>query len=189
MISSFLCLIVSLCLYGSNFGEDVEIPATIGTRNLPFAIKFYDQYNFQFTRDYFTNNIPSWNSLFQTLNGGSSDFSLRPIKVLEVGCFEGVASIWMLQNYLIHPHSRLTCIDSFAGGAEHEAELTNGLRDRYFHNITPYKAKVDVLQGTTFDSLLNKFVRDQEFDFIYIDAGHTSRNSLEDAILSFPLLR
>ncbi len=41
--------------------------------------------------------------------------------MVEIGSFEGRSTLWILENLLRHPDSRMHCIDTFAGGAEHGA--------------------------------------------------------------------
>jgi predicted O-methyltransferase YrrM len=34
-------------------------------------------------------------------------------KMLEIGCFEGLSSVFFADNFLDNPNSRLTCVDPF----------------------------------------------------------------------------
>jgi predicted O-methyltransferase YrrM len=59
---------------------------------------------------------------------------------------------------------------------------------RFIYNIRDHLSKVDIKKGYSSDVLRD--IREYEhFDFIYIDGSHTSWNTLEDAILSFKLLK
>jgi predicted O-methyltransferase YrrM len=126
-----------------------------------------------FTVDWFTNNIPLWNKYFKKLQD-------IQISALEIGSFEGRSSIWMIENVLKHKKSKLTCIDNF--------ELSPSALKTFQTNIKPYGKKIKLLVGNSSEVLKKPTMLKTKFDFIYIDAGHHSKNVLEDAILSFPLL-
>jgi len=102
---------------------------------------------------------------------------------LEVGCYEGQASVWMLKN----TSADLTVVDTFAGGEDLPDE--KNLLERFEENIEPYKDRVDIIEGASGDMLKVLAVSDKKFDFIYIDGSHLAKNALEDAILAFPLLK
>lgn len=146
-----------------------------------------------FKLDYFSYLIPQWSRVHQQIQNLRStktkDTDSTPLNYLEVGSFEGRSSTWLLENVLNHPESRLTCIDTWDGSDEHSTEEKEGLYERFLHNIHPYKHKVSVYRGLSGSMLKKPEVWLQQFDFIYIDAGHHSRNALEDAVLSYPLLK
>ena len=85
----------------------------------------------EFTTDWFSPNIPQWESLF-TATGWDPD---QPKTVLEIGSFEGRSTLWILERLLRHPDSRIHCIDTFEGGVEHDAGHTDGLYDRFRANL------------------------------------------------------
>ncbi len=60
--------------------------------------------NYFFTVDIFSHRISIWLDHLKPLIG-------QAIKVLEVGCYQGMSSCWMLDRLLIEPTSQLTCID------------------------------------------------------------------------------
>ena len=141
-----------------------------------------DTHVFNFTVDYFSNHIESWRTMF--LIEDNTAYS-----ILEVGSLEGRATTWMLEHFLPHSDSRMTCVDTWEGSEEHTEELKTGLYERFLHNISPYKHKVDVFRGPSGTMLKDPRIQAQKFDFIYIDACHRARNVLEDAVLAFPLLK
>lgn len=123
-----------------------------------------------FTSDWFSNNVPVWEAHLAKLKN-------KPIKVLEVGSFEGRSAVWMLKNLLLHPKSELYCVDLWRNAAVYK---------RFMNNISEWKDKVHVLKG--FSNVMLRSLNEQ-FDFVYIDANRHSQNVLEDAVLSFPLLK
>jgi predicted O-methyltransferase YrrM len=124
-----------------------------------------------FTEDWFSNNIPVWSKELSHLKH-------KKINILEIGTYEGRSAIWMLENILTHPDSKIYCVDIWS---------TKKIYKTFLKNIEPWKHKVIILKGYS-----NKLVRNlncDKLDFIYIDGSHHSQNVLEDAVLSFPLLK
>ena len=64
----------------------------------------------KFSQDWFSHNIPNFEFIKTILPERNN--------ILEIGCFEGRASCWMLENF-IGDHGELVCIDTFKGSAEH----------------------------------------------------------------------
>ncbi len=136
-----------------------------------------------FTVDWFSHNIPSWNIYL-------NNFKNKPnLNFLEIGSFQGRSTVWLLENILTDENSSITCIDTFEGSIEHHIysknELIN-LFDIFVHNVSTFKNKINIIRGKSQEvlKLLN-----ESFDFIYIDGDHTAVSVIEDAILSFSLLK
>jgi tetratricopeptide (TPR) repeat protein/predicted O-methyltransferase YrrM len=58
-----------------------------------------------FSLDTFSHRIALWSKQLQSLKD-------QPVNALEVGCYQGMSSCWLLDQLLTHPSSHLTCIDS-----------------------------------------------------------------------------
>ena len=136
-----------------------------------------------FTVDWFTHNIPSWDRYL-------NNFKNKPnLNFLEIGSFQGRSTVWLLENILTDENSSITCIDTFEGSIEHHIysknELIN-LFDIFVHNVSTFKNKINIIRGKSQEvlKLLN-----ESYDFIYIDGDHTAVSVIEDAILSFSLLK
>jgi SAM-dependent methyltransferase len=124
---------------------------------------------YAFTADWFSGNIASFWKHLKPLQGTACS-------ILEIGCFEGRAATWLLQNIATSPDSRLLCLDCndqplFAAnirqaGAEKRTEFRRG-------------ASCETLRTLPFAS----------YDFIYIDGGHGTIDVLEDAVQSFRLAK
>lgn len=139
----------------------------------------------KFTTDWFSSNIPIWDSFLNHLKHKSD------LNFLEVGCWEGRATCWLLENILTDSTSRITVIDTFGGSPEESG--MNGLDfenvySRFKHNIEEYNDKVTILHGYSND-MLKQLSNNSLFDFAYIDASHTAYGTLEDAILTHPLIK
>jgi len=102
---------------------------------------------------------------------------------LEIGCYEGQASIWLMEN----TQAELTVIDTFKGSKEHDSKFETTLLERFLENTKPYIGRILPLKGTS-----QKYLKTLElisYDFIYIDGSHEAKDVLEDAVLAFPLLK
>lgn len=137
----------------------------------------------QFSTDWFSRNTPQWSALMNRMNWRRD----QPLTALEIGSFEGRSACWLLEHVLVHPESRLFCVDTFEGGVEHGADLTTGLFDRFSANIAETGAaeKVRVRRGRSGDQLLQLVAEGERFDFLYIDGSHQAKDVLEDLVLGF----
>ncbi|HJW96321.1 MAG TPA: class I SAM-dependent methyltransferase [Thermoanaerobaculia bacterium] len=109
------------------------------------------------------------------------------VRALEIGCFEGQSACWYLDNILTHPTSRLVCVDPFA-------IPMGSVLVRYFERLFDYNIaasgsgdRVTKLVGRSQDVL--PVLPQSQFDFIYVDGSHKVGDVLQDAVLTWPLLR
>ncbi|MBP6994044.1 class I SAM-dependent methyltransferase [Candidatus Woesebacteria bacterium] len=141
------------------------------------------QYHFQ--TDWFSPTIDEWD---ETLANYQSKPSLA---FLEIGSFEGRSAIWLLENILTDPTSHLTCIDTWGGSAEHQnTTLDFAQVERNFDDnirISGKSTQVKKIKGRSAVEL--RKLAFGSYDFIYIDASHKAYNVLEDAVLSWRLLK
>jgi len=102
---------------------------------------------------------------------------------LEIGCYEGQASVWLMEN----TKADLTVIDTFKGSKEHDAQFESTLIDRFIENTKKYEERIIIMEGAS--QYLLKGQGKDYYDFIYVDGSHQASDVLEDAILAFPLLK
>ncbi|HEX9059563.1 MAG TPA: class I SAM-dependent methyltransferase [Clostridia bacterium] len=137
-----------------------------------------------YTKGWFLGNREQWWDELRSYRD-------KPVKFLEVGCYQGQATVWNLKNILSHEKATMTVIDSFEGGSDQEAfadDINGGkLLDTFKSNIAPWANKVIIKQGMTYDVLPT--LRKRWYDWIYIDAGHGADEVYSDAVLSWPLLK
>ena len=142
-----------------------------------------DVTNYIFTVDWFSYNIPIWTHYFKELKDKPN------LRFLEIGSFQGRSTIWLLENILTDKTSTITCIDTFEGSIEHTLHFQNDIKnlfDIFSYNISKFKNKVNIIKDKSQVAL--KQINEQ-YDFIYIDGDHKASSVIEDAILSFPLLK
>ena len=103
---------------------------------------------------------------------------------LEVGLFEGRSAFWMLEQILTDPTSRLVGIEPF--GDPYGVENVEG---RFYANLEKSEAadRVEVIKG--FSQIELRKLPLESFDIIYIDGSHRAVDVLEDAVLSYRLLK
>ena len=113
------------------------------------------------------------------------------LNFLQIGVFVGNASQWIIENILSSTSSFLYDLDTWNGSVDkpqknakilYDWKIVENEYDSRFSNVKNIiKVKTDSLSW-----LPNQ---DINFDFIYIDAGHTSLNVFADAILSWEILK
>ncbi len=119
----------------------------------------------RYTADWFSPNIPTFARILRPFAG-------RPVRALEIGVYEGRSAAWLLANILTHRQARLYCLDiirqpilkaniAAAGGAAKTRVLIASSR-----KIIPW-------------------LRNDSFDFAYVDGSHSTHDVLEDAVLVF----
>lgn len=140
-----------------------------------------------FTEDWTSGHFPAWERLFFEVLGWDPG---QPRLAVEVGSFEGRSTLWFLEHLLRHPNSRIACIDTFEGGAEHTAAQTGGLLDRFRANLeaSTRAHKAEVLRGDSFSGLSALIARGLRADLVYIDGSHAAPDVLADLVLAFRLL-
>lgn len=133
-----------------------------------------------FTYDWFSGNIGNWNKWLASLRG-------TPCRALEIGCYEGKATRWLLENILTDDRSRMVVVDTFEGSQEHKESGIGfaGTLDMFLQNTSAWASRVTVYHGSSLDVLRRLQNR---FHLIYVDGSHTAADVLTDACLAWPLL-
>jgi hypothetical protein len=140
----------------------------------------------QFTTDWFSHNIKTWDQVLESLKNKPN------LNFLEVGCWEGKATCWLLENILTDKSSKITVIDTFGGSPEEDGMKGldfNNVLSRFKHNTSEYKDQITINQGYSSTILKQLSPEKYQYDFAYIDASHTAYGTLEDAILVHPLIK
>ncbi|WP_009547317.1 class I SAM-dependent methyltransferase [Crocosphaera subtropica] len=147
--------------------------------------------DYQFTQTWFLNVCQYWPELFSRLGWNSKE----PKMILEIGCFEGQATCWMLENLIDNENSQIFCLDIFEVPEEEQTgQYKYDLKDlfqRFIHNVsvTGKEDLVQVLVGDSKYNLSQLVSHELSFDFIYVDGSHDAKDVLADAILGWMLLK
>lgn len=113
----------------------------------------------------------------------------KPLRLLEIGSYEGGSATWYVRYMLSHPNSTLTCIDPWS------VEIRNGLNsslvwDTFNINIqaTGRADRVRVIRSDSLVALARLVADGEQFDFIYVDGSHALVDVVADIALSWKLL-
>lgn len=149
--------------------------------------------DYQFTVDWFSYNIPTWQALVPPL---------APRRIIEIGCFEGRATTWLIEQCARVQPIELHCVDTWQGGEEFasvnaDGRLLSAAEARFDHNVAAAIARAphEVLYNkhkARSNQALVEILASGEFggyDLIYIDGSHLASDVLSDAVLAFELLR
>lgn len=130
-----------------------------------------------FTNNWHEGQSPMWEKLI---------IPLRPSRYLEIGSYEGQSAKWILDK----TEADVVCVDTWDGEGQGSGcvaeEYIDKVETRFDANMKEYGGRVTKLKGKSFDCLKNL---EGQFDLVYIDGSHLARHVIEDAVLSFALLR
>ena len=144
------------------------------------------QIGYYYTTDWFSHNIPNWQKYLNRF------VNIPEVNVLEIGSWEGRSTCWLLDNILTHESAKITCVDTWQGGVEHQNMNGNVLllcQSRFDVNVflTGHSQKVTKKVG--FSSDVMRMLPVNSYDFIYVDGSHDAEDVLVDAILAWGLLK
>jgi predicted O-methyltransferase YrrM len=134
-----------------------------------------------FRSDMVSGGFPTWEPFLKELEGRSAG-------ILEIGSFEGMSACYFLWRL---PDARLTCIDTFAGGASFAAlgKDVSGLEAAFDRNVALVDgSRVRKLVGNSADHLLELVRERRQFDLVFLDGSDLALDVLVDAALSWQLL-
>ena len=108
--------------------------------------------------------------------------------ILEIGCFEGLSSVFFADNLLDHEDSTLTCVDPFLTTYnDHKVWLSNNEESNFDYNLTicSNTSKIQIHKTTS-----DKFFENNKktFNFIYVDGCHECDFITRDMENSFNFL-
>lgn len=147
------------------------------------------QTDYEFTTDWFSWHVDIWKTIF-------SQTGIVPSNVLEIGCYEGRSTVWIMENLMAGRDSLLVAVDAWSGADEAEQRRMAEVEARFDRNIAIASrrqpaVRVEKAKGKSVDSLsaLLSQGRKNSFDFIYVDGSHKASDVLSDLVLAFYLCR
>lgn len=145
------------------------------------------QNRYKFTSDWFTSNISVWDQIIGPL---------KPLKILEIGSYEGRATTWLIENCGNSKGCEIHCIDPWAEYSDLPGYNMLDVEKRFDQNIEIAKEKNKNVQIYKYKKTsviaLAELIAHQKsnfFDLIYVDGSHQAPDVLSDAIMSSPLLK
>jgi beta-1,4-mannosyl-glycoprotein beta-1,4-N-acetylglucosaminyltransferase len=109
--------------------------------------------------------------------------------ILEIGCFEGLSSVFFADNLLDHKKSLLTCVDPFLSinNNDHKELLKSNQEENFDYNIKICKNSDKILvKKITSDIFFEN--NNKMYNFIYIDGCHEPNFIKRDMENSFKFL-
>lgn len=138
--------------------------------------------NYKYSQTWFINSEIS-NKLSNFLNKSQEN------KILEIGCFEGLSSVFFADNFLDNSNSTLTCVDPFLtiNNNDHKEFLQNNEEMSFNYNISICKNSNKItIHKITSDIFFEH--NNQTYNFIYIDGCHEPDFIKRDMENSFNIL-
>lgn len=166
----------------------VDPPADL-LRNTPID---QTEHQFEFTRSWFRNRNQT---TFSTFLPPKFDGS-RPVRLIQIGVFEGADLVWQFQNTLRHPDSFAFAIDPWAATTKLDQQTMDKVAARAASNLRPWKKKLQLHRGFSQDILAAAVkagrlagVRSGFWDIVVIDGDHRADAVQRDATLAMQLLK
>lgn len=135
--------------------------------------------DYAFERDWHERHASYWTEALERFQGQPD------IQYLEVGLFEGASFFWVLEKILTDPTSHATGIDPFI----REYSQIKNYSDTFYENLelSGVGDRTTIIEG--FSQVELRKLPLASYDIIYIDGSHNARDVLEDAVLSWRLLK
>jgi len=123
----------------------------------------FDTKNYMFTENVFTSRALLWKKYL------SKYINTSNVQALEIGSLQGMSACWLLDNVLTHSSAEITCIDPYFMKLFHQ-------------NISATNAsnKVTLIEAMSQEAVAK--LKDNYYDFVYIDGSHLAPDVLTDAI-------
>src|SRR5262245_1820862 len=138
---------------------------------------------YEFTIDWLAAHVPTWDGLIE---------KYRPSRILEIGCYEGRATSYLIESCSRHKPIAITCTDTWTGNTSNEYERHHmaAVEARFDGNVSAAKelainsVMVTKTRGASTKVLAEMVGRatHTEFDLIYVDGSHKAKDVLADAV-------
>jgi len=147
---------------------------------------------FQFTRNWFRQrNLDTFRKYVYPEWHGKNGISY-----LELGCFEGMSMVWMLQRILTGKDTRAIGIDPWLMTTKLDGDVMEAVRERAFHNTRHYE-NCTLIRGSSAEVLRRMCgfrygylgIRKNSVDICMIDGNHNELAVLDDARHVYELMK
>lgn len=145
---------------------------------------------YKFTSTWFKDVAEkTWEELFKI-------YPKKPKRLLEIGCYEGRATVWLCDN-ILEAGAEYDIVDTFGGSLEESGmnienqlqENASYIEDNFKHNISYHSnIKFNIHKGYS-QKILPTFPQIEMYDFIYIDASHRADDTFVDAYYAHKMLK
>lgn len=144
----------------------------------------HDKYRGHKQWGWYLDDLAAWRELFARK---------EPVKVLEIGAFDGVSANLMLDLLFTHPLSEVHAIDPFLTDPT-TPEVNEDTRACFEDNCRTggHDSQVKLYEGLSAEVLAWMIAEEgfwENFDFIYVDGSHRAADVFSDAAMSWHLLK
>ena len=144
-------------------------------------IKFeYDIKEKNFSNKWFLNNFDIFNFFLPKDKNSKFDY-------LEVGCFEGLSSFFVLSEYKAINAILLDIWDMPNPNSKTLSHNFNSIEKAFDNNLSGFN--FTKIKDDSVVAMRKLFKQNKSFDFIYIDGSHNGEDILSDAIEAFKILK
>ena len=144
-------------------------------------IKFeYDIKEKNFSNKWFLNNFDIFNFFLPKEKNSKFDY-------LEVGCFEGLSSFFVLSEYKAVNAILLDIWDMPNPNSKTLSHNFNSIEKAFDNNLSGFN--FTKIKDDSVVTMRKLFKQNKSFDFIYIDGSHNGEDILSDAIEAFKILK
>ena len=106
---------------------------------------------------------------------------------LEVGCFEGLSSFFVLSEYKAVDATLLDIWDMPNPNSKTLSHNFNSIEDTFDNNLSRFN--FTKIKDDSVVAMRKLFKQNKSFDFIYIDGSHNGEDILSDAIEAFKIVK
>lgn len=143
---------------------------------------------YDFTADWFSRFAEIWRQVLARHPAA---------KLLEIGSYEGRSACFLIEECARDRPIELHCIDTWAGGVEHDPQAMAQVEARFDGNIECARAAAahpvafHKHKSASHPALIQLLAAGGagDFDLVYVDGSHQAPDVLADAVLSFQLLK
>lgn len=143
-----------------------------------------------FTRQWFrVRNLSTFRELVLPIYAG------KPTVYLELGCFEGMSMLWMMQRVLTHPDSRAVGVDPWLITTKLDEATMEAVCQRAFSNLREYYPRCRLQRGNSSEVLRRMIrrgflgIKPGVVDVCMVDGNHNALGVLDDARLVTRLVK
>lgn len=141
----------------------------------------------QFTQNWHNEPMPRLRHLHKFIG--------TPARALEIGCFEGRSTCWLMDHVLVNNESHLDCVDpyGFSGGDSEGLRESTAFRHpkraavmaRFKQNIAEYGSRI-----RHWELFSDEFFRRSlaPYDIVLVDGGHAALQALRDLVHAWQVL-
>lgn len=148
------------------------------------------KYDFRFTRNWFLNRNYS-----TFVNYVMPQWAGKPITYLEIGVFEGMSLVWMMQHVLTHPQARAVGIDPWLMTTKLDPQVMQEVMERAYHNIACFLPRCCLIRANSAEVLRRMNhkgcadITKGSVDLCMIDGDHNRLAVYDDAVQVFDLMK